>query len=411
MTPAGSARAIASVYSVALLATLPLLGAAVASWLLRRSTAEARALAWRSAIVALLVVFVGRYLPLHWMASVLPSLFAAPLVALGRVQVTGSSVQATSAGIDAVHLAAYAPLALTVMLVLYLAGVATVLIPTIVASISVRRSLGRGRQVNAVRWTSVVREVSDRLGIRRRVRLFISADATVAMTWGFLRPVIVLPSIVEEWNDEQRRMVLLHELAHVRAGDWLFALGARIVCALFWFHPGVGWVARGLREDCELACDDRVIAAGVRRSDYAELLMTAADRMPRSALPRGVALALARRRGLRARLAAVLDGRHDVRPLARGSAAAAIAFTLGVAGPMSIVQLAPTRDVLTTLMLDATWESRAYAVIGLAERADSVAVARSVAELDPSPRVRAWAKYALERRDNLPELRTIIRER
>jgi hypothetical protein len=34
-------------------------------------------------------------------------------------------------------------------------------------------------------------------------------------------------------------------------------------------------------------------------------------------------------------------------------------------------------------------------VLGLAQRADSVAVARSAAERDPSPRVRAWARYAL----------------
>jgi hypothetical protein len=47
------------------------------------------------------------------------------------------------------------------------------------------------------------------------------------------------------------------------------------------------------------------------------------------------------------------------------------------------------------LMRDARWESRAYAVIGLAQRQDSVAVARSVAERDPNPRVRAWARYAL----------------
>ena len=54
-----------------------------------------------------------------------------------------------------------------------------------------------------------------------------------------------------------------------------------------------------------------------------------------------------------------------------------------------------TRDVLTGLMREAQWESRAYAVLGLAKRADSVAVARDAAELDPNPRVRAWARYAL----------------
>jgi hypothetical protein len=97
----------------------------------------------------------------------------------------------------------------------------------------------------------------------------------------------------------------------------------------------------------------------------------------------------------------VLDVRHDVRPLTRQWVGVAAMTTLGVAVPMSTVQLAPTRDVLTTLMEDARWESRAYAVLGLAQRADSVAVARSAAERDPSPSVRMWARYALG--DGLPE--------
>jgi len=140
-----------------------------------------------------------------------------------------------------------------------------------------------------------------------------------------------------------------------------------------------------------------VIAAGVRRSDYAELLVTAAEALCGRAMVPSDALALSQRSGLRARLAAVLDGRHEPRPLSRGWAIAAAFATITVAGPMSAVQLAPTRDVLTTLMSDTRWDSRAYAVLGLARRADadSVAVARSAAELDPNPRVRAWARYAL----------------
>ena len=60
------------------------------------------------------------------------------------------------------------------------------------------------------------------------------------------------------------------------------------------------------------------------------------------------------------------------------------------------------RDVLTTLMQDGRWESRAYAGVGLARRADSVAVARAAAERDPSPRVRAWARYALSGGAHIP---------
>ena len=118
------------------------------------------------------------------------------------------------------------------------------------------------------------------------------------MTWGFVRPVVVLPRAATSWDNEQLRIVLLHELGHVRARDWAFNLIGRVVCALYWFHPGVWWVARGLREDCELACDDRVIAAGVRRSDYAELLLSAATALRSARAAAEPALALSERRGL-----------------------------------------------------------------------------------------------------------------
>src|ERR1700754_2923486 len=95
LTPADSARAIASVYTVSLLATLPLVAAGIAALGLRKASAEVRALVWRSAVVALLVMFIGRQLPLHWIAWVVPSLLAAPLVALGRMQVGTSPSQAS----------------------------------------------------------------------------------------------------------------------------------------------------------------------------------------------------------------------------------------------------------------------------------------------------------------------------
>lgn len=389
LTQADSARAVATVYTVSLLATVPLAIVAILAFFLRRSSAEGRTLAWRSAIVALLVVFLGRHLPLHWIAWVVPSALAAPLVALGRVQVTGAAdgVLQNTHGVGG-------PLVDTLLLV-YLAGVAFVVIQTGAAIVIAQLRISRSTRVRGARWDAALADASRTIGLHRAVRLYIDRRASVPMTWGGLRPVVVLPSTAMTWSADQVRIVLLHELGHVRANDWAFNLAARLVCALYWFHPGVWWAARSLRDDCELACDDRVIAAGVRRSDYAELLVDAASSIRSTCVAHSPALALSRPRGLRARLAAVLDVRHDVRPLRRGWATVATIGTLGVAGPVSAVQLAPTREVLTTLMNDARWESRAYAVIGLARRPDSIAVARSAAELDPNPRVRAWARYAL----------------
>jgi len=407
LTRADSAHAVAAVYTVSLLATLPLVIAAVAAFVLRRTSAEARSLVWRSAIVALLVIFVGRQLPVHALAWAIPSAtLAAPLVALGRIQVTATSIAPLQGSSDATS----AAWLLRLLLLVYVMGVCAVLVPTALGIARARLRLRRALRVHGGRWQRAIDDVRATQHIARPVRLYVDVSVAVPMTWGFVRPVVVLPRAATSWNNDQLRIVLMHELGHIRARDWVFNLVARIVCAVYWFHPGVWWVARQLRDDCELACDDRVIASGVRRSDYAELLVSAAVAMLPARPIAASALALSNRRGLRARIAAVLDARHDVRPLRRGWATVAVVATVSVAGPVSAIQLAPSREVLTTLMLDARWESRAYAVQGLAERSDSIAVAQSAAEMDPNPRVRAWARYALGQRGDVRQLRAILRD-
>jgi beta-lactamase regulating signal transducer with metallopeptidase domain len=402
---AESARVVTAVYTMALVALVPILVAAFAGWLARRATADARTTVWRSAIVALVVVIAGRQVPMYWMAWVVPSFFAAPLVALGRVQVTADSAHSIGLARDGATSGA-GTIAL-VALIVYLAGVVIVTTRTLVAFYRLRRAVNSAAVVDTD-LTSAAADVLPPSWWRRAPSVLSSPAATVPMTWGWVHPVVVLPAVWSQWSDSQRRMALIHELAHARANDWAFHVIARAVCALLWFHPGVWWVARALRDDCEQACDDRVVASGVRRSDYAELLVRALDRRSVTVVP---ALALSRRRGLRGRLAAVLDPGHDVRPIGRSRAVAAALVAVTAAAPLSVVQLAPTRAVLTNLMLSAQWESRAYAVLGLAERADSVAVARSAAELDPNPRVRAWARYALDHRGVLPALVPVTGER
>jgi beta-lactamase regulating signal transducer with metallopeptidase domain len=391
MAQADSARAMSTVYTVSLLATVPLIAAVIAAFALRRASAEGRMLVWRSAIVILLLAFLGR-IPAHGLAWVVPSALSLPLVALGRVQVTVASLPSLGDTRDFAGLSTSFVI-VRILLGVYLAGVVLVLLPVIAGSIRLRRRVARTTEpFDAGDALSAAQAA---VGGRRNVRVVMSRSAVVPMTWGAIRPTIVVPVAARTWPSSELRIVLMHELAHVRASDWVFGLAARVACALYWFHPGAWWLARGLRADCELVCDDRVIASGVRRSDYAELLVNAAEALRPSVLPAVAGMALAQRSGLRVRLAALLDGRSRRRPLHGGWSACATAITLLVAGSMSAVRIAPSRQVLTTLMRDTRWQSRAYAVIGLAERQDSVAVAIDAAELDPNPRVRAWARYAL----------------
>jgi beta-lactamase regulating signal transducer with metallopeptidase domain len=393
--PADSARAVAQVYSVSLVATAPLIVGLAAATLLRRAPAGTRALVWRAAMISLLSVCLGRWLPLHWMAWVVPDALATPLVALGRVQMAldqAALPQAPTPGAARI---------IRELAALYWAGVVIAVCPALLGWWRARRVVRSSRVPADPSWSILLDEVRAALHVSQRIELRITKGDGVPLTCGTLRPVVLLPARARHWSQIRRRTVLLHEVAHVASGDVAFSLAGRVVCALLWFHPGAWWAAARLRGECEMACDDRVLHAGVRPSDYARLLVeTAAEcGMPRWATP--AARALVWHVGLRARLAAIVVP-HDTRGPARAVLVLTACLTLTLATPLAAVRLAPTRQVLTALMHDARWESRAYAVTGLAQRSDTVAVARAAATSDPSPRVRAWAALALGTRRATP---------
>lgn len=107
---------------------------------------------------------------------------------------------------------------------------------------------------------------------------------------------------------------------------------ARIVAAVYWFHPLVWSAWRRLCLEAERSCDDAVVM-NEERTDYAEQLVTLAQRM--AATPAQPVLGMANRSDLSTRVSAVLDDRlHRGRAsfaFASGTVAAAAAFLLTVA--------------------------------------------------------------------------------
>jgi beta-lactamase regulating signal transducer with metallopeptidase domain len=398
LTPADSARTVSDVYSVSLVATLPVLAAVVAFFFLRQSNAGTRALVWRCTLSALLAICAGRLVPWQWIAWVLPELLARPLVALGTTQIDGLPGLA-GPGEPAQRTAG----AIRALLIVYWTGVAVILLRTVIARSRLALVRRCAMPLTGALWQTRMREAGVAVGTSTAtVRLAASRNVSVPVTWGVSRPVILLPATALRWPADRMQAVLRHELAHVGARDAAVRLMARIVCALFWFHPGIWWLATRFEADAEEASDDRVLLSGIRASDYAEWLGASA----RGAQDRPlVALAFARRGSLRARLAAITDTQRRLAVPARRVVLSAVALTAATVAPLATARLAPTRQVLTSLMSETRWESRAWAVVRLAQRPDSVDVARSAARHDPDPAVRAWARYALERVPALPASR------
>ena len=197
------------------------------------------------------------------------------------------------------------------------------------------RAIGRAATlVVDSRRLGLLDELARAGGVRRPVALLQSADAALLVTWGFRRPKIVLPLGAPDWDDERWRIVLCHELAHIRRGDWLVQIFARAVLALNWFNPIMWLACRRLQRESEHACDDAVLGAGVDATDYASHLVELARTLtrPRAVLP---APAMARPSTLEGRIAAMLNARLNRRPLTSSAriatAAALMALTVSLA--------------------------------------------------------------------------------
>lgn len=213
---------------------------------------------------------------------------------------------------------------------------------TLILFISLAAGLWRLRRVrrNGLPWPDL-RELTQPLaaecGIRRSVEVLLHEDIPAPLTCGLWRPAIILPAEARNWGEVHLRRALIHELEHIRRGDWAIQLVARATCACYWFHPLV-WVAwRRLGLEAERACDDAVVQNS-ERADYAEQLVLLAQQMSNAhARP---ALGMANRSDLSTRVAAILDGNQ--RRGRVGLMAAAVAMSVAA---ILVLAIAPVRAV------------------------------------------------------------------
>ena len=106
---------------------------------------------------------------------------------------------------------------------LWLVGAALVLARSVAGLAQLARIGRRCRLVTAAPVTALAAQLARELGVQRPVTLLhgmLDGPPAIPMTWGFLRPIVLLPTGFAGWPEERQRAVLLHELAHVKRGDW-----------------------------------------------------------------------------------------------------------------------------------------------------------------------------------------------
>ena len=135
-------------------------------------------------------------------------------------------------------------------------------------------------------------------------RWYVSAAVPGPVTYGWIRPSILLPARVMQLPAPFREAIACHELSHVRRRDWLFVLAEEIVRGVLWFHPAVWYILSRIQLAREQVVDSEVVRLTKDRDGYLEALVeVAAQKLRPDLAPAPLFL---RKRHLASRVAAVL---------------------------------------------------------------------------------------------------------
>jgi len=305
-------------------ATFVMTSAFVAARALRRGPAAMRHFVWTTAFAALLALPLAVGMAPKWPTTV---------AGAGATAVAGVGGQRSGAG-ETAAVRATRPHTARQIPYEFLYGLGALLVLA-------RLAIGIGRTRKMVRAArpaadagAMVDELRRVLRIRREVRTLENAEAGVPMTWGIVRPVVLLPETARQWPSPRLKAVLLHELIHVQRHDLLAQTLAQSACCLYWFHPLVWLAARELRKEREAACDDAVLNRGLKPADYAAHLMELARSMAgRASLADAPAMAEAS--DLESRVRALLDRGRNRAPLSRRAALTVVALACALVLPVA----------------------------------------------------------------------------
>ncbi|MBI4263128.1 MAG: HEAT repeat domain-containing protein [Acidobacteria bacterium] len=221
----------------------------------------------------------------------------------------------------------------------WVVGVALLLARLAVGLLWTARITSRAVDVDDPRWAATLADVSAAFGITSRVSLKTSRETTIPVACGLRAATVLLPPESAAWSDDRRRVVLLHELAHVARRDCLAQAVAQLARAVHWFNPLAYLATSRLRAEQERACDDLVLAAGTDAPAYADHLFEIARGFRAEGCPAWATLAMARPSQLEGRVVAILDDCRNRVPPARWARAAVGAVAAALLLPIGALQV------------------------------------------------------------------------
>ncbi len=284
-------------------AGIMLLAFAVQS-LWRGASAAHRCLVWLAAFAVLLILPLTLALAPRWSVTLSQP---KPAITLPPVMVSMDAPIVVEKSLSESSPSSVEYSVTEVTFLVWFSGVALVLGYRLLGSWQLFRLRSRSSLLHHEGIQRLTRQLAKNSGIRREIELREATEVSVPVTWGIIKPVLLLPIEAQQWSEAKLEAALRHELAHVLHLDAMTRLGACFVSALYWPNLLVWLAVKAWRTAQEQAADDRVMEAGVSAEHYAFQLLEAARLVQSSRLQMAPVLAMAQPSTLETRLCAIMD--------------------------------------------------------------------------------------------------------
>jgi beta-lactamase regulating signal transducer with metallopeptidase domain len=231
---------------------------------------------------------------------------------------------------------------------IWAAGLAVLLLRLLVGLAGAVRLSREARPLDDSAWQRLIFRFLSTVALRRRVRLKSHERIGVPLTWGIIRPVILMPDDSRNWDEDRRSSALFHEMSHIKRVDFAVMLLVRLSLAAFWFNP-LSWAVFGmLKREQEKACDELVLRAGIKPSAYAASLLAFRRARRLTWNPAPALLGMFGANGMNDRLSAILRQKltfKEIKMRTRIILTVIIVFVVALVGSARPAAPAPDREV------------------------------------------------------------------
>ncbi len=174
--------------------------------------------------------------------------------------------------------------AFIVIFLVWAAGCCLLVCYTVYLNIRFRKIVGSYNACDEKRINGILEECKRITRVYRSIPVLVLNQTRTPFIYGILKPKLLFSkSHIQNLDDDEIRYIMLHELSHYKRKDVLVNWVTVLLQILHWFNPIIWYSFYIMRQDCEIACDDKALSyvEGCERKKYGQtiinLLKEAAD--------------------------------------------------------------------------------------------------------------------------------------